>query len=137
MRLKDKTALVTGAGSGFGAGIARRFAQEGARVIVNDINAEAGRRIADEVHGQFAAGDVTKPEDWKRLAQAAPRIRRASIMFKSPAKLVPRNGDPNTKNAPQRGFPDFCPPMNRDMRLRRFTRETSAARSMAAPPRGR
>ena len=38
MRLKDKTAIVTGAGSGFGRGIATRFALEGARVGVIDIN---------------------------------------------------------------------------------------------------
>ena len=37
-RLPDKVAIVTGAGSGFGAGIARRFAAEGATVLVNDIN---------------------------------------------------------------------------------------------------
>ena len=46
MRLKDKVTIVTGAGSGFGAGIAKRFAQEGAKVIVNDINAEGGARVA-------------------------------------------------------------------------------------------
>jgi len=49
MRLKDRIAIVTGAGSGFGAGIARRFAQEGARVIVNDINVDAGKRVAAEI----------------------------------------------------------------------------------------
>jgi len=46
MRLEGKTAIVTGAGSGFGEGIARRFAQEGAKVIVNDINAQGGERVA-------------------------------------------------------------------------------------------
>ena len=51
MRLKGKTAIVTGAGSGFGAGIAKRFAQEGAKVIVNDINAQGGERVAREVGG--------------------------------------------------------------------------------------
>jgi 3-oxoacyl-[acyl-carrier protein] reductase len=74
MRLKDKVALVTGAGSGFGEGIARRFAQEGARVIVNDINAEAGRRVAAGIKGEFVGGDVTRAADWQRLAAAAPRL---------------------------------------------------------------
>ena len=71
MRLKDKTAIVTGAGSGFGAGIARRFAAEGAAVIVADINAAAGERIAKEVGGRFVHADVTKAEDWAKLVRAA------------------------------------------------------------------
>jgi 3-oxoacyl-[acyl-carrier protein] reductase len=74
MRLKGKIAIVTGAGSGFGAGIARRFAQEGARVIVNDLNAEAGKRVAAEIKGEFVQGDVTRAEDWQRLVQAAPKL---------------------------------------------------------------
>lgn len=49
MRLKDRTALVTGAGSGFGEGIARRFAQEGARVAVVDIDGARARRVAGEI----------------------------------------------------------------------------------------
>src|SRR6266567_2857882 len=48
-RLPDKVAIVTGAGSGFGAGIARRFAAEGATVLVNDINLRAGERVANEI----------------------------------------------------------------------------------------
>ena len=71
MRLKDKVAIITGAGSGFGAGIARRFAEEGARVIVNDINAQAGERVAREVSGKFVQADVTKGDDWAKLVQAA------------------------------------------------------------------
>ena len=46
MRLAGKVAVVTGAGSGFGEGIASRFAAEGARVIVNDLNDENGERVA-------------------------------------------------------------------------------------------
>lgn len=71
MRLKDKVAIVTGGGSGFGAGIAKRFAQEGAKVVVNDINAEGGARVAREVGGEFVQADVTKAVDWARLVAAA------------------------------------------------------------------
>jgi 3-oxoacyl-[acyl-carrier protein] reductase len=50
MRLKDKTAIVTGGASGFGAGIARKFAAEGARVAIADINAGAAARLANELY---------------------------------------------------------------------------------------
>ncbi|WP_417513512.1 glucose 1-dehydrogenase [Minwuia sp.] len=55
MRLEDKTALVTGAGSGFGEGIARRFAEEGAAVMVVDIDADAAKRVAEEIGGDAFA----------------------------------------------------------------------------------
>ncbi len=48
MRLKDKVAVVTGAASGFGAGIARRFAAEGASVALFDINFEGAKNVAAE-----------------------------------------------------------------------------------------
>lgn len=69
-RLSNKLAIVTGAASGFGAGIARRFAEEGARVIVNDLNPQ-GERVAKEIGGRFVPGDVTKAEDWARLVREA------------------------------------------------------------------
>jgi 3-oxoacyl-[acyl-carrier protein] reductase len=71
VRLKDKVAVVTGAGSGFGAGIARRFSEEGATVIVADINAAAGEKIAREVEGRFVQADVTRSDDWASLVRAA------------------------------------------------------------------
>ena len=76
MRLKNKVAIVTGAGSGFGEGIAKRFAEEGAKVVVNDINRDGGERVTREVRAaggsaQFVLADVTRDADWARLVQAA------------------------------------------------------------------
>ncbi len=62
MRLKNKFAIVTGAGSGFGRGIAIRFAEEGAKVVVNDINKDLAEKVAMEI-GESSlafAGDVSK-----------------------------------------------------------------------------
>jgi 3-oxoacyl-[acyl-carrier protein] reductase len=70
MRLKGRVALVTGAGSGFGAGIAKRFAEEGAQVVVNDISPQ-GERVAKEVGGRFVQADVTKSSDWARMVREA------------------------------------------------------------------
>src|SRR2546423_14973884 len=68
MRLEGKIAIVTGAGSGFGEGIARRFAQEGAAVMINDINAQGGERVQRDIAatGARAAvcpGDVGSDRD--------------------------------------------------------------------------
>ena len=68
MRLKDKVAIITGGGSGFGEGMARRFAAEGAKVVVNDINAANGERVANAVkqHGgqaMFVKADIAKAGD--------------------------------------------------------------------------
>ena len=51
MRLEGKTAIVTGAGSGFGAGIAHKFLTEGAQVMLADINYDAARNVAEEYGG--------------------------------------------------------------------------------------
>jgi len=49
MRLANKVAIVTGAGSGFGEGIAKTFARQGAKVIVADMNAVGGQRVVNEI----------------------------------------------------------------------------------------
>ncbi|SDK96220.1 glucose 1-dehydrogenase [Aliiruegeria lutimaris] len=71
MRLEGKTAIVTGGGSGFGAGIARRFAEEGARLMVADINAEAAEAIAAEIGGIAQPVDVSKGESVAAMSEAA------------------------------------------------------------------
>lgn len=65
MRLLGKVAIVTGAASGFGAGIAKRFAQEGAKVALLDINGEGAEKVAAEAGGGAIAlrCDVTSGAD--------------------------------------------------------------------------
>jgi 3-oxoacyl-[acyl-carrier protein] reductase len=71
MRLAGKTAIVTGAGSGFGAGIARRFAAEGARVMLADINIVAAEAVAAECSGIAQAVDVSRDASVAAMAKAA------------------------------------------------------------------
>jgi 3-oxoacyl-[acyl-carrier protein] reductase len=76
MRLAGKTAIVTGAGSGFGEGIALRYAREGARVVVNDINVAGGERVAAAIvaaggAAKFCAGDVSSDRDVSHLVAFA------------------------------------------------------------------
>lgn len=71
MRLKDKTAIVTGGGSGFGAQIARRFAEEGARVMVADINAAGAQEVAAEIGGIAQTVDVADDASVAAMAKAA------------------------------------------------------------------
>ncbi|HXR87495.1 MAG TPA: SDR family NAD(P)-dependent oxidoreductase, partial [Stellaceae bacterium] len=59
MRLAGKVAIVTGGGSGFGEAIAKRFAEEGAKLVVNDVNDEGGTRVAKEIDGAQGQGSAT------------------------------------------------------------------------------
>jgi NAD(P)-dependent dehydrogenase (short-subunit alcohol dehydrogenase family) len=70
-RLTGRVAVVTGGASGIGLATARRLASEGARVVVADLSADAGKRAADEVDGLFVPTDVTDPAAVQRLFAAA------------------------------------------------------------------
>lgn len=80
MRLEGKIAIVTGAGSGFGAGIARKFAAEGARVLVADLNAAAARAVAEETGGVTCAVDVADGASVAAMARAAEALGPVDIL---------------------------------------------------------
>jgi NAD(P)-dependent dehydrogenase (short-subunit alcohol dehydrogenase family) len=76
MRLKDRVAIVTGAGQGIGEAAAKRMAQEGARVVVSDVNDETGQAVADAIGGAggeatFVRADVASVNDVKALISRA------------------------------------------------------------------
>ena len=70
-RLVDRVAVVTGGGSGIGLATARRFAAEGAHVVVGDVDQPSGKAAADEVGGLFVQVDVTAPDQVTTLFDAA------------------------------------------------------------------
>ncbi|MDP2738180.1 MAG: SDR family oxidoreductase [Pseudorhodobacter sp.] len=71
MRLQGKTAIVTGAGSGFGTGIAAKFAAEGARVMLADINVDAAHAVAARIGGLAQACDVSSGVSVDAMVAAA------------------------------------------------------------------
>src|SRR6202020_3150543 len=75
MRLEGKVAIVSGAASGMGAATARRFAKEGAKVVIADMLEEDGGKIAAEITrangmAEFMRLDVTNEADWKSVVDA-------------------------------------------------------------------
>ncbi|MET7803142.1 3-oxoacyl-ACP reductase [Micromonospora chersina] len=92
-RLQDRVAVVTGAGSGIGLATVRRFAAEGARVVCVDIDAEAGKRAADEVAGEFVAADVADETAVRDLFDGvAERHGRVDVAFNN-AGISPPDDD--------------------------------------------
>src|SRR5439155_22487248 len=101
MRLGNKIAIVTGAGSGFGRGIAKRFAAEGATMVVNDIHEGHGRETVDAIvsaggAAKFFAGNVAIAADVKGLVDFAltasggltPIVNNAGATHRNQSMLV-------------------------------------------------
>ena len=75
MRLEGKVAIISGAASGMGAATARRFAKEGARVVIADMLEEDGQKVAADITrangtAEFMRLDVTNEDDWKAVVEA-------------------------------------------------------------------
>lgn len=73
-RLKEKTAMVTGAARGIGAAIAAAFVAEGAKVILTDIDDERGAETAEALGMPYRHLDVTSEADWAQFADAFPAL---------------------------------------------------------------
>lgn len=96
MRLQDKSIIVTGAGSGIGAGIATRLAAEGAHVIVNDIDPAAGTRMARSIaeqggRAQFVEADMTRSDQVRSLVAATLKAHGRLDAFVNNAGWTHRN----------------------------------------------
>lgn len=92
-RLEGKVAVITGGGSGIGLAAVRRFAAEGARVCVADLDARSGQAAADEVGGLFVKVDVSVEDDVKRLyATAAEHFGGIDILFNNAGISPPDDG---------------------------------------------
>jgi len=92
-RLEDRVAVVTGGGSGIGLASVRRLASEGARIVVADVDAEAGKAAAGEVDGLFVRTDVADTDDVAALFAAAhDAYGRVDIAFNN-AGISPPDDD--------------------------------------------
>ena len=69
--MSPQRVVVTGAGGGIGAALARRFAADGARVVVNDLDPAAAEAVAAEIGGLAVPGDAGNEQDVRRLADTA------------------------------------------------------------------
>ena len=94
MELDGKNVVVTGAGSGIGAALARRFAAEGAKVTVADLNDQAAEAVAREIDGLAVTVDVSKEDQIKSLVWTAKQQNGPIDLFFSNAGVPGPGGGP-------------------------------------------
>jgi NAD(P)-dependent dehydrogenase (short-subunit alcohol dehydrogenase family) len=92
-RLEGRVAVVTGGASGIGLATSRRFASEGAHVVVADVESDAGKAAADEVNGLFVQVDVTSESDIEdAFRQAYETFGRIDVAFNNAGISPPDDG---------------------------------------------
>jgi 2-deoxy-D-gluconate 3-dehydrogenase len=90
VRLKDKVALITGAGRGIGRDIAVAYAREGAKVVINDVDPATAAATAKDVSGLAVVADVAQSADVKRLVETVIKEHgRIDILVNNAMKIVP------------------------------------------------
>ena len=95
MRLKDKVALITGAGSGIGQQTALLFAREGAHVVIVDVNEKAAKDVASSIKNSIAVqADVSKAADCERMvAEAEKKFGKLNVMFNNAGIMHGKDDD--------------------------------------------
>lgn len=102
MRLASKVAVVTGGGSGMGAAICRRFAAEGAKVVIFDCRADRAETVANELGGSamLVLGDVASADDARRMIDTAvERFGRLDILVNNAGAPQPPTSIVDTDEA--------------------------------------
>ena len=69
MRLKEKISVITGAASGFGEGIAKKFSEEGAKLILADVNKDLLEKVSKDLNQDFFHTDVASSSSMKKLSE--------------------------------------------------------------------
>ena len=77
MEIRDNVFLITGGASGLGAATARLFAEHGGKVVLADMNEDAGEALAKELGGVFVKCDVSREDDGQQAVEAATQARHA------------------------------------------------------------
>ena len=88
MRLNKKTAIITGSASGFGEGIAKKFTEEGANLIMVDINSKLLKKVSKNLSQDYFVADVSRAKDFKSLLRYASRKFNSVDIFVNNAGIT-------------------------------------------------
>jgi NAD(P)-dependent dehydrogenase (short-subunit alcohol dehydrogenase family) len=87
--LEGKVAIVTGGASGLGEGLARRFAAEGAKVLIGDVDRDAGPVLAADIGADFVEADVSDLDQVSAVSTAVEHSRDLNVMVNNAGVSAP------------------------------------------------